>query len=193
MTLIIGLGGTTREGSSTQQALEMALVHAEQQGARTLLFGAAFLTGLPHYGTPECRTCAPAEGFIAALREADGLIMASPGYHGTISGLLKNAIDYIEDTARDARPYLENLPVGLIATAFGWQATGSTLAAMRSITHALRGWPTPMGVTIRTTPGLFEAGRCTDPATEEQIRLMAGQVVDFARMKERQRSLPTPA
>jgi FMN reductase len=193
MTLIIGLGGTTREGSSTQHALEMALSYARQQGARTLLFGASFLTSLPHYGTPECKTCAQAESFISALREADGLIMASPGYHGTISGLLKNAIDYIEDTARDARPYLENLPVGLIATAFGWQATGSTLAAMRSITHALRGWPTPMGVTIRTTPGLFEAGTCTDPATEGQIRLMAGQVIDFARMKERQGALPTPA
>jgi FMN reductase len=158
----------------------MALVHAEQQGARTLLFGAAFLTGLPHYGTPECRTCAPAEGFIAALREADGLIMASPGYHGTISGLLKNAIDYIEDTARDARPYLENLPVGLIATAFGWQATGSTLAAMRSITHALRGWPVPLGVAINSAVVKFKDGECSEPAIAKQIEIMTHQVVDFA-------------
>lgn len=191
MTLIIGLGGTTREGSSTQQALELALNHARERGARTLMFGSAFLTCLPHYGTAQ--PCAQAEAFLAALRDADGLMIASPGYHGTVSGLLKNAIDYVEETARDARPYLEGMPVGLIATAFGWQATGSTLAAMRSIVHALRGWPTPMGVTIRTSRGLFEAGQCSDPSVAEQIRLMAGQVVDFSRMKERQHELAAHA
>src|SRR3546814_8041656 len=79
---------------------------------------------------------------VAAVRDADGLILASPGYHGSISGLVKNAIDYLEETARDRRVYLHGLPVGLIATAFGWQATGGTLLAMRSIVHALRGWPT---------------------------------------------------
>src|SRR3546814_6783254 len=74
---------------------------------------------------------------VAAVRDADGLILASPGYHGSISGLVKNAIDYLEETARDRRVYLHGLPVGLIATAFGWQATGGTLLAMRSIVHAL--------------------------------------------------------
>jgi FMN reductase len=186
MTLIIGLGGTTREGSSTEQALALALGYVEQQGAKTRLFGCAFLSGLPHYGTPASRNCAAAEEFISALRQAEGLIIASPGYHGTVSGLLKNAIDYIEDMARDDRPYLAGLPVGLIATAFGWQATGSTLAAMRSIVHALRGWPTPMGVTIRTTPGLFDGGACSDPAVEDQIGLMSSQILDFTRMMGRQ-------
>jgi FMN reductase len=193
MTLVIGLGGTTREGSSTEQALEMALALCEQQGAKTRLFGSEFLSGLPHYGIPASRSGGPAGEFVSALRQADGLIIASPGYHGTVSGLLKNAIDYIEDMARDDRPYLEGLPVGLIATAFGWQATGSTLAALRSIVHALRGWPTPMGVTIRTTPGLFEAGVCSDPTVEGQIGLMSAQVVDFARKMERQKPVRAPA
>ena len=185
MTLIIGLGGTTRAGSSTECALELALAQVRQEGLQAQMFNGPFLTKLPHYGTEQAQDNEEAQAFVAALRQADGLILASPGYHGTVSGLVKNAIDYIEDTARDTRPYLDGMPVGLIATAFGWQATGSTLAAMRSIVHALRGWPTPMGVTIRTTQGLFCDGGCTEPNVESQIRLMAKQVAEFARSKSR--------
>ena len=64
---------------------------------------------------------------------------------------IKNALDYAEDTAKDARPYLDGRAVGCIACAYGWQATDSTLIAMRSIVHALRGWPTPLGVAANTT------------------------------------------
>ena len=39
----------------------------------------------------------------------------------------------------------------------GWQACGSALAHLRSIVHALRGWPTPMGVTFNPSAGkLFD-------------------------------------
>jgi len=57
---------------------------------------------------------------------------------------VKNVLDLLEDTAQDAeRPYLTDMPVGLIVTAYGWQATGSTIAALRAIVHAFRAWPTP--------------------------------------------------
>ena len=179
MALILGLGGTSWADSSTERALCLALEAARRDGAETRLFGSAFLTGLPHYGTPASRNFAQAAAFIDALRLADGLIIASPGYHGTVSGLVKNAIDYIEETARDARPYLEAMPVGLIVSAGGWQATGTTLVAMRSIVHALRGWPTPLGVTIRNEAGMFEGGRCNDESVRAQLEMMAHQVVAF--------------
>lgn len=63
-------------------------------------------------------------------------------HHGSVSGLIKNALDYIEDTTKEERVYLEGRTVGCIACAYGWQATGSTLNALRTIVHALRGWPT---------------------------------------------------
>lgn len=110
-------------------------------------------------------------------------MLASPGYHGTISGLVKNAIDYLEETAADARPYLDGLPVGLFVTAFGWQATGSTLMAMRSIVHALRGWPTPMGAAIKSERGMFVQGECRDSSVIAQIDRVADQVVSMARVQ----------
>jgi len=119
---------------------------------------------------------------VEALRRADGVIMASPGYHGSISGLLKNALDYTEDMREDLRVYLDGRAVGCIVCAAGWQAVGTTLTAMRSIVHALRGWPTPMGVGINTAGGkVFDGeGRCIDAAVRKQLEILAGQVVDFA-------------
>jgi FMN reductase len=118
---------------------------------------------------------------VAAVREADGLIIASPGYHGSISGLVKNALDYFEDLSTDARPYFHGRPVGLIATAYGHQAAMSTLLTLRSITHALRGWPTPIGAAIRTTPETFDdLGEILDVGARMQLELVGKQVVGAA-------------
>jgi FMN reductase len=187
--LIVGIGGTTRPGSATEQALAIALASAEQQGARTRLLGCAALEHLPHY-RPGNALCAAGTELVEAVRSADGIILASPGYHGSISGLVKNAIDYIEETARDARVYLDGVPVGLIATAYGWQATGSTLTTLRAIVHALRGWPTPMGAGINTSGGIFTGGECNDAAARTQLQLVGRQVVQFAHLSLRD---PVPA
>lgn len=180
--LIVGIGGTTIADSSTEQALMLAVGEAERQGARVRVFGGAELAALAHY-KPLAPLSPAAQALVAAVREADGLILASPGYHGSVSGLIKNAIDYIEETARDARVYLDGVPVGLIATAYGWQATGSTLAALRSIVHALRGWPTPLGAAINTSGRIFSDGGCTDDAVSRQLETVGRQVVEFALLR----------
>jgi FMN reductase len=180
--LIVGLGGTGSATGSTERILREALNAAEIAGADTLFFDGKALD-MPMYSYGGERTD-PALALIAALRRADGIIIASPGYHGTVSGLIKNALDYVEDMARDERVYFEGRAVGLIAVAAGWQATGSTLATLRSITHALRGWPTPMAVAINSAQPVFaENGAIADPGVANQINLLAGQVVEFARMR----------
>ena len=68
-----------------------------------------------------------ARALVETLRQADGVILASPGYHGAISGQMKNAVDYVEDMNCDPRPYLSGRAVGCIATAAGWQAAVTTL------------------------------------------------------------------
>lgn len=168
--LIVGIGGTTRPESATERALVAALASAAAHGATTRLFGGADLARLPIYD-PAC----PAGGdarrdLVEAVRGCDGLLIASPGYHGSISGLVKNAIDGLEDLRDDSRPYLDGRAVGLIVTADGAQAGGTTLAALRAIVHALRGWPTPLGVVVSAAE-----------ADATRLDLVASQVVDFAR------------
>ena len=179
---IVGLGGTGSSTGSTERVLQQALTAAEKAGAETAFFDGKSLD-MPMYSWGGERT-PQAASLIAALRRADGIIIASPGYHGTVSGLIKNALDYVEDMAKDDRVYFEGRAVGLIAVAAGWQATGSTLATLRSITHALRGWPTPMAVAINSAQPVFGAdGMLNDAAVAKQLAVLAGQVVEFARMK----------
>lgn len=181
--LVVGIGGTAATNSSTEQALRLALAAAAEAGAETRLFGGGYLAQLPHYMTDSDAACIKCAELIEAVRAADGLVIASPGYHGSISGLVKNAIDYLEETAKDPRVYLDGVPVGLIATAYGWQATGSTLATLRSIVHALRGWPTPLGAAINSSGGIFRDGDCTDAGAAGQLRLVGRQVFEFARLR----------
>lgn len=177
---IVGIGGTAVKGSSTEQALVLALGVAEAAGGRTRLFGGEDLLALPHYVPGSAARNGDGQALIEAVRAADGLIIASPGYHGTVSGLVKNAIDYFEELAKDERVYLDGIPVGLIATAYGWQATGGTLGALRLIVHSLRGWPTPMGAAINTSERVFCDGVCQNQAAANQLNLVGRQVVEFA-------------
>lgn len=178
--LIVGIGGTTQAGSSTERALDLALRAAAAEGVDTRTFGVEALAALPLY-TPGAERTPGEVALVEAIRAASGVIIASPGYHGSISGLVKNALDLIEETARDERVYLTDLPVGVIATAYGWQATGSTIAALRSIVHALRGWPTPFAAAINTQVTKFDDdGGASDPAVVEQLQLVGRQVARFA-------------
>ena len=176
---IVGIGGTTRPGSSTETALRVALAHAAELGARTELFGGAALAALPGYNPEQLERSEGQRALVEAVRQADAVIFASPGYHGGVSGLVKNAIDLLEDLRADERVYLDGMPVGCIVTAAGWQGCNTTLGAMRSIVHALRGWPTPMGVTLNTAGvRLFDGdGQSLEPQVTGSLRLLAEQVV----------------
>lgn len=180
--LIVGIGGTMTANSSSERVMRHVLAQCAAAGAETVAFdGAAVDLPMYGYGTPRTDK---AVALVEALRRADGVVLASPGYHGTVSGLIKNALDYIEDMAKDERPYFEGRAVGLIAVAAGWQATGSTLATLRSIVHALRGWPTPMAITVNSVMPVFGSdGTVTDATLLKQLDIMAQQVVGFARMR----------
>jgi FMN reductase len=178
---IVGIGGTVRPGSTSESALVMALKVAQDAGAATVCFGGAFLSELPHYNPSLVNPNAARNRLVEAVRESDGLIIATPGYHGSISGLVKNAIDCLEDLREDARPYLDGRAVGCIVAAAGAQAGGSTLMALRGIVHAMRGWPTPFGATLKTGQDLFGPdGEFTDPKDAQATAIVAQQVVAFA-------------
>lgn len=179
--LVVGIGGTIGSVSSTERALRIAMTAAADEGFRTHVFGGEDLARLPLYNPRAATRTEDERLFVETVRQASAIIIASPGYHGSISGLVKNALDLLEETAKDDRPYFADLPVGLIATAYGWQATGSTIAALRSIVHALRGWPTPFAAAVNTQQTRFDAeGRIGDATVEGQLRLVGQQVARFA-------------
>lgn len=181
---IVGIGGTLRSGSSSEKALRYALARVAEQGALTeILTGDAI--DLPAYVAESPAKNEKVTRLVEALSAAHGVIVSSPGYHGSISGMVKNALDYAEGLRDDKFPYLEGRAVGLIACAQGWQAAFATLATMRQIIHALRGWPTPLGVAFNTTAPVFGDGDVPEPNLARQLDIMAGQVLEFSLMRHR--------
>jgi len=180
--VIVGLGGTTKADSSTEKALRLVLSNAERLGAATCLIGGPFLARLPLFDPEHRERTSEQLELVETIRHADGIIIGTPAYHGGMSGLIKNAIDLLEDLRDDRRPYLDSRAVGVIVTAFGWQGGGATLGSVRTIVHSLRGWPSPLAVTLNTAESLFDAnGNCTDGKAVAQLAVLTGQVVEFAK------------
>lgn len=181
MSTVLGIGGTPRAGSSSEQALRATLRAIDGLGVTTELITARELD-FPMYDPDGGPLCDRARRLLAAVRSADGLVIATPGYHGGTSGLLKNALDHLQELAADPAPYLHGKAVGCVVTAAGWQAGVTTLTSLRSTVHALRGWPTPLGVVINSATRSFgEDGVVVDAVVAAQVATLAGQVVGFAR------------
>ncbi|MGV0783576.1 NADPH-dependent FMN reductase [Mycolicibacterium peregrinum] len=178
---VVGLGGTLRADSSTERAVRYCLAAVERQGGRTRMFAGPDLE-LPMYAPHSLERTPAALEFVSALRDADAVVVGSPGYHGAISGLVKNALDYIEDLREDPRVYLDNTPWGCISCAYGWQAAVGTLGQLRSIGHALRAWPTPLGVAINSADKIWsETGELADGTVRGQLDMLATQLLNFGR------------
>ncbi|HEX8446917.1 MAG TPA: NADPH-dependent FMN reductase [Sphingomonas sp.] len=179
---IVGIGGTTRPGSSGERMVRAVLAACARKGAATQMFGGTELAGLPHFAPENPDRTEAQRSFVEAVRACDGLVIGTPGYHGGVSGLVKNAIDLLEDLSTDTRIYFDRRAVGLVVTAAGWQACGVTLQALRGIVHAMRGWPTPVGITVNTVDQKpFDAdGRLTDEGIRRQVMLQADQILFLA-------------
>ncbi|MEW2483294.1 NADPH-dependent FMN reductase [Mycobacterium sp. NPDC051198] len=178
---VVGLGGTLRADSSTERAVRYCLAAVERQGGRTRMFAGPDLE-LPMYAPHSLERTPAALDFVSALRDADAVVVGSPGYHGAISGLVKNALDYIEDLREDPRVYLDNTPWGCISCAYGWQAAVGTLGQLRTIGHSLRAWPTPLGVAINSADKIWsETGELADGTVRGQLDMLATQLLNFGR------------
>jgi NAD(P)H-dependent FMN reductase len=114
---ILALVGSLRAGSHNRQLAEAA-VKLAPEGAEVELFEG--LAEIPFYNEDidvEGSVPAAAAKLREAANAADGLLLFTPEYNGTIPAVLKNAIDWL------SRPYgagaLSGKPVAVVGTAFG--------------------------------------------------------------------------
>lgn len=172
---IVGLAGSLRAGSATQMAVRCALLGAERVGARTQLLDLASYD-LPFLGRDEDLTKRKAvECFLGDLRGADGIIIGSPELHGSLSGVLKNALDLSN------RETFEGKMLGLIGVAGGRMGAGETLSHMRAIGRSLRAWVVPAQVSIGAAGAAFDSqGEPVDPDLRDRLMYVGRQVAHFA-------------
>jgi FMN reductase len=175
---IVGLGGSLREKSRSRAALREALRLAAEQGAQTELLDVRELN-LPMFLPDAALEAYPPEHqpsiarFLNACRSADAMIWASPTYHGTVSGAVKNAIDYVELMDDDDPPYLAGRAVGLITI-----NDSTTWAALRDSVHELRAWLAPTSITLTKTDFTPEM-TLKDERIRRRIARMVGELMEF--------------
>lgn len=118
---------------------------------------------------------------VEKINEADGLIFASPEYHGTVSSAFKNTIDFLEVLSTGKPPYLSMKPVGCISVGGAETAGYSTLNALVNIVHSLRAVAAPCSVAIGFGSSLFNSkGELTNDAIKKRINRLVSEVYILA-------------
>jgi FMN reductase len=172
--LVVGIGGSAGPESVTGRLLHDCLARAAAAGARTVAFDGDTLAELPIFSPHDLQRNAIADELVDAVRGADAVLIATPGYHGAMSGLVKNALDFLDLLRDDDHPYLDGRAVGIIVSAAGWQSCGTALVSARSAVHALRGWPTPYALTMNSAEQQPD-----EPKVIAGLQLLTDQLLEF--------------
>lgn len=172
---IVVLGGSLRSFSYTYQVLGIALKKINHLSIPTELIDLRTLH-LPFCnGDNDYPAFPDVERLRATLRSASGLIIATPEYHGSISGVLKNALDLVNEED------LAGKVVGLIGVIGGVHSTNA-LNTLRVICRQLRCWVLPEQLVIPHAEESFTPeGGLKDPLLDERLDQLIGHLIAAAR------------
>ena len=139
--------------------------------------------------------CVNPTEFSLPRRTTTAVCLAEAGARVAVQpGLVKTALDYVEDLRDEPAPYFDGRPVGCILTGSGAQGAVTALTSLRAVIHALRGWPTPLGVCINTSSPVFdETGVCLVDSVQPQLVTVGRQVVRCAAAAKASTDLSRPA
>ncbi len=172
---IVGIGGSLRPESTSYRALELAIQRVQALGAETEILD------LRQMQLPFCQGSGDYPDYpdVIRLREtvqdADGLILATPEYHGGVSGVLKNALDLM------SFDQLSGKVTGLISV-LGGQANSNALNEMRLIMRWVHAWVIPEQIAIAQSWKAFnEEGKLLDEKLSERLDRFAESLVTNTR------------
>ena len=111
----------------------------------------------------------------AEVRQAQGIILGTPEYHGGYSGVLKNALDLM------GFEEFEGKMVGLVGVSGGAMGAFGAMNSLREIGRALHAWVIPGQASIPQAWQEFdEAGNLKDAELNKRVRAVGRQVARFA-------------
>jgi chromate reductase, NAD(P)H dehydrogenase (quinone) len=182
MTRIVGIAGSWRRGSYNA-ALLRAARDLMPEGAKLDI---AAIRDIPLYnGDLEAEVGVP--DTVAELKEvvaaAEGVLVATPEYNGSIPGTLKNAIDWSSRPSQDIPRVWGGRPVAIIGATPGPGGTRMAQAAWLPVFRRLRAQPfLSMEIQLREAGKLFDGdGRLVDEKTRSELAAFLARFVDFAR------------
>jgi chromate reductase, NAD(P)H dehydrogenase (quinone) len=170
---IVAIGGSVRPGNYTWMALELVLDEIRRhEEIRLEAINPADLP-LPLPGLPD--TSGGAARLQAAVREATGVILATPEYHGTFSSVMKLVIENLGFPS-----LLKGKPIALLGVAAGRIGAIKALEHLRGVCSHVGAIVLPGPVSVANVQQVFDAqGHCLDPVTGQQIRSLATNLIDY--------------
>lgn len=138
---VIAIAGSNRNGSTSTRLAKYIVAALRRQGVQADLFD-LHQDPVPFFSPDEAHD--DHEGLLRLKRmaaAADGIVLASPEYHGGISGMLKNALDHLGQDDFSGKPVL-------CATASGGPVGISSLTQMQAIVRSLHGVNCPEWISI---------------------------------------------
>ena len=173
---VVGLCGSLRKGSTTHAALTIALNGAKEAGADVELLDLSEYE-LVFYGSSEDESDYPSDVFRLKQKilQADGVLLGTPEYHGSFSGVLKNALDLLGYGA------FNNKVIGLIGVSGGRMGAGSALSMLRIVCSSLQAWVLPDDVSIPRSSEVFDDdGNMQDSELETRLKAIGEKVTNNA-------------
>lgn len=178
---ILGIGGSVRAVSRNRVVTRALLDLAEEAGAETIFADVRELD-LPVYNEdiPLADQPANLHWLIRQIQAADGFIVESPNYHGTITGAIKNALDAVHIMHGNEGTYFDGRPVGLAG--FGGSSTANVINALYHAVRGMRGLvvPTTVAVTGNDLEMTGADGRIVGDAVLTRGRAMVAEIVEIA-------------
>jgi FMN reductase len=175
MVKIVGIGGSLRPDSSSYQALAVAIQRVQALGAEAKILDLRQMN-LPFCsGGDDYPDYPDVVRLREAVQEADALILATPEYHGSISGVLKNSLDLM------SFEQLSNKVTGLISV-LGGQANSNALNDLRVIMRWVHGWVIPEQIAIGQSWKAFDKdGKLLDEKLSQRFDQFAESLVENTR------------
>ncbi len=174
---ILALAGSTREGSYNRRLLAAAVRGAADAGAAVTLIDLRDYP-LPLYDADlESREGLPAaaQALKDLLLEHQGLLIAAPEYNGSISGVLKNALDWASRPAERGSGLegFRGKVVALLSASTGRWGGARGLAHVRDILGIIGCLVLADQITISFAGKSFtEAGELADPKERERAEAL---------------------
>jgi FMN reductase len=163
MVKIVGITGSLRKNSYSVLALEQAISRIKALGGETEILDLKTMN-LPFCdGGDEYPDYPDVERLREAVKNADGLILATPEYHGSVSGVIKNALDLM------SFEHLSGKVSGLISV-LGGQSNSNALNDLRIILRWVHGWVIPEQIAIGQAWNAFDKeGKLVDAKLAERF------------------------
>jgi NAD(P)H-dependent FMN reductase len=173
---VLGVVGSLREQSRCALALGLFLDAAQQRGAETRLLDLRGVE-LPLYRPDRSSDSVAAQRMEADMDWADGVVLASPDYHGSMSGAMKNFLDHnFEVCAGKLFAYIcSSHEKGLTA-----------MDQMRTAVRQCYGWSLPYGLSFDARSDFDAQGSLRNSTVEQRLKMMARDVVTYGTLLRRQ-------